>query len=108
MKRHMGDHVETTKSNMFTEAVDTVKTKLTHMACQVSEEMAAKAEEVWGSMNRDYTQVISGTQLPEDEQMPKWERNLRAGIANSLKDPDKTIAVIKQAIEEARLAQVAR
>jgi hypothetical protein len=48
MKRHMGDHVENTKSDMFTESIEAVKTKLTHVCRQVSKEMAAKAEEVLG------------------------------------------------------------
>ncbi|EHL03633.1 putative GTPase SLIP-GC [Glarea lozoyensis 74030] len=108
MKRHMGEHIEDTRSAMFRESVDAVQTRLVTMCKQVAEEMAAKTEEVWSIMNRDYTQVNSGTQLPEGEQMPKWERNLRAEIANMLREPEKTIEIVKQAIEQARLAEEAR
>lgn len=86
MKRHMNDHIEDNKTDMFQQSVDGVKARLTDMCRAVEEEMANKADEVWSTMNRDYTQVISGTQLPEGEQMPKWERLLRAELAKLIRE----------------------
>lgn len=86
MKNHMKEHIENTKTDMFQESVDGVKARLTDMCRSVEEEMSNKADEVWSTMNRDYTQVISGTQLPEGEQMPKWERLLRAELAKLIRE----------------------
>ena len=53
--------------------------------------MANKADEVWSAMNRDYTQVVSGTQLPEGHKMPKWERQLRSEVSRIIEDQAKAI-----------------
>jgi len=59
--------------------------------------MANKAEEVWEAMNRDYTQVISGRHLPEGQQVPKWERQLKVEIAQTIQDRSKAIEEAEKA-----------
>ncbi|KAF4636345.1 hypothetical protein G7Y89_g1736 [Cudoniella acicularis] len=48
-------------------------------------------------MNRDYTQVVSDTSLPEGEQMPKWERLLQGEVRKELQDRDRRVEVGKLA-----------
>ena len=53
--------------------------------------MASKADEVFMNMSRDYTEVISGTRV-EGQMMPKWERQMRAEIANSIEESEREAA----------------
>ncbi|CAG8951269.1 hypothetical protein HYFRA_00008018 [Hymenoscyphus fraxineus] len=109
MKRHMNDHIEQNKNTMFQQSVDGVKARLTAMCRSVENEMASKAEEVWSTMNRDYTQVISGTQLPDGEQMPKWERLLRAELVKIIRERGEFLkkAAIQASDEAAKAAATA-
>lgn len=50
--------------------------------------MANKADEVFMSMQRDYMEVISGNKV-NGQQMPKWERALRAEIGKIIEDSEK-------------------
>jgi len=79
---------------MFTRSTEEVKARLVTMCRSVEERMANKAEEVWSAMNRDYTQVVSGKQLPEGQLMPKWERQLRSEVAKVIEHGAKSIEKI--------------
>ncbi|TVY91113.1 Nuclear GTPase SLIP-GC [Lachnellula willkommii] len=91
MKAHMTSHVDDNRTAMFTQSTEEVKDRLITMCRSVEERMANKADEVWSAMNRDYTQVISGTQLPEGQRMPKWERQLRGEVTKIIEDRAKAI-----------------
>lgn len=91
MKHHMTSHVDTQRTAMFHRSTQEVKGRLVTMCRSVEERMANKADEVWSAMNRDYTQVVSGKQLPQGQQMPKWERLLRGEIGQIIEDRAKAI-----------------
>lgn len=99
MKGHMTSYIGTHRTQMFTQSVDGVKARLTTMCREVEEEMANKADEVWSAMNRDYTQVVSGTRLPEGQQMPKWERVLKANVARIITEHDNGVGTNEIATE---------
>ncbi len=85
----MSDHVNSARSSMFAESCDEVKNRLIAMCENVERTMAAKADEVFLSMQRDYMEVISGTALPQGQMMPKWERKMRAEVAKVIEDREK-------------------
>ncbi|KAG9237560.1 hypothetical protein BJ875DRAFT_142056 [Amylocarpus encephaloides] len=89
MKHHMNCHVDEHRMTMFQNSVDGVQAKLNTMCRAVHYEMGAKTDEVWSAMNRDYIQAITGTHTKESEQMPKWERLLRADIAKAVRERDE-------------------
>jgi rubrerythrin len=99
MKTHMTSHVDSNRTAMFTKSTEEVKARLVLMCRAVEERMANKAEEVWEAMNRDYTQVISGRQLPAGQQEPKWERQLKAEIAKTIEDRSKAIEEAEKTAE---------
>lgn len=79
---------------MFTESCEEVKNRLISMCEQVEQKMAARADEVFVSMQRDYTEVISGTALPQGQKvMPKWERKMRAEMLKVLEDRESSRVV---------------
>ncbi|KAF2834718.1 hypothetical protein M501DRAFT_963774 [Patellaria atrata CBS 101060] len=80
MKEHMINHVGHYRHQMFRAAVDGVRKELVQMCRTVEEHLANSADRVFMDMRRDYLQVIGGAHLPEGEEMPKWERNLRADV----------------------------
>ncbi|RDW67742.1 hypothetical protein BP6252_09138 [Coleophoma cylindrospora] len=81
MKQHMSSHVETHKQQMFNESCQQVKQRLTLMCRHVEEAVANKTDEIFVLMQRDYVTVISGSQIPDGQIMPKWERQTRSAIA---------------------------
>ncbi|KAJ9637247.1 hypothetical protein H2199_007533 [Coniosporium tulheliwenetii] len=85
MKRAMTDHVSQESHTMFRKATETVQTELIRMCRAVEEHMANKADEVFVSMKRDYTTVLTGAHLPQGQLLPKPERTLRAEVAEVLK-----------------------
>jgi hypothetical protein len=54
----------------------------------VAKLMASKADEVFVNMSRDYTEVVSGSRV-EGQMMPKWERLMKAEIAESIEENDR-------------------
>ncbi|CZR50756.1 uncharacterized protein PAC_00630 [Phialocephala subalpina] len=90
MRAHMANHVDTTRNNMFAESCAEVKERLLLMCQTVEQTMAARADEVFLCMQRDYMEVISGTALPQGQTMPKWERTMRAQVAKVIEDREKT------------------
>ncbi|KAF8866379.1 hypothetical protein BDZ45DRAFT_639507 [Acephala macrosclerotiorum] len=89
MKAHMASHVNTARTSMFTESCNEVKERLIDMCQTVEHIMAARADEVFLCMQRDYMEVISGTALPQGQTMPKWERKMRAEVAKVIEDREK-------------------
>ena len=91
MKRYMRDHVGTVRDNMFTESCDEVKNRLIAMCQKVEQTMSLSTDDVFVMMQRDYMEVVSGTQLPRGQDMPKEERKMRAEVAQIIEDEEKNI-----------------
>lgn len=91
MKGFMANHVETTRDSMFAESCNDVKKLLLKMCKEVEAHMAAKADEVFLNMQRDYIQVITGATLPEGQMMQKWERQMRSDVAKLLEGFGKDV-----------------
>lgn len=87
----MASHVNTARTSMFTESCNEVKERLVDMCQTVEQTMAARADEVFLCMQRDYMEVISGTALPQGQTMPKWERKMRAEVAKIIEDREKEV-----------------
>ena len=77
----MSTHVDSRRMMMFREAVEEVRKRLNAMCRAVENQMSEITDTVFMQMTRDYNSVISGTQLPEGQVMPKWERQMRAQLA---------------------------
>lgn len=90
MKSHMSQHIETTRSQIFAESCQKVKTLLREMCRTVENEMSMEADVVFLAMQRDYMEVVAGRQMPEGGMMPKWERSMRADVAKIIKDRSET------------------
>lgn len=99
MKNHMNAHVDNNRAEMFTKSTEEVKIRLVQMCRDVEERMANKAEELWLAMNRDYTQVVSGSKLPQGQQMPKWERQLRSEIGQIIEERARSIEAAEKEAE---------
>ena len=94
MKAHMSQHVDNIRGSMFVESCDEVKGLLLKMCKQVSTQMSEHTDGVFVRIERDYLEVISGTQLP-GQIMPKWERQMRSEVARVI--ADRAQAVIEEA-----------
>jgi hypothetical protein len=73
---------------MFKDSCDEVKKRLTQMCRHVEENMNNRTDEVFILMRRDYLTVINGAQVKGDI-MPKWERHMRANVAQALEEHEK-------------------
>jgi hypothetical protein len=89
MKDHMLSHVDTHRQTMFRESTEEVKSHLTQMCRQVEEQMSNKADEVFALMRRDYMMVVTGTRVPQGQELPKWERTMRMEIAKVIEEREK-------------------
>lgn len=89
MKTHMAAHINENKADMFTESCNEVRDRLVAMCRQVEDAMSTRADEIFVAMQRDYLEVVAGTQLPQGG-MPRWERKMRADVAQILQDREKT------------------
>lgn len=89
MKTHMATYVNESKVDMFTESCDEVRERLVAMCRQVEDAMSTRTDEVFVAMQRDYMEVVTGTQLPQGG-MPRWERKMKADVAQLLQDREKT------------------
>jgi hypothetical protein len=104
MKNHMATHVDIARSEMFKESCDEVRTRLVAMCKQVEQSMRLQADEIFMKMQRDYTEVVSGTQLPQGQMMPKQERQMRSDVSQTIEDFEETAAEAQKAAETAKLA----
>ena len=104
MKSHMATHVDDVRSDMFQESCDEVKNRLLDMCKQVERSMGLQTDEVFMKMQRDYTEVVSGTQLPKGQMMPKQERKMRFDVAQTIEDFETESANAAMVAEAARLA----
>jgi len=80
MKAAMLAHVDTERHTMFPDSCDEVRTKLKAMLRQVEELMANKADEVFVAISRDYRSVLGGSDAPQGEMMPRWQRTMRKEV----------------------------
>lgn len=103
MKKHMADFVNENRNTMFSESCDDVKQRLVDMCKQVEEFMAAKADDIFIAMQRDYMEVVSGTTLPKGQSMPVWERNMRSDVAKAIDDQGVARTVAAAEVEAAAL-----
>lgn len=85
----MSEHVEGGKAEMFTESCNEVKTRLISITKQVEEIMSTRAEEVFMNMQRDYMEVVTGSNMA-DGQMSRWERAMRANVCKVIEEKDLT------------------
>lgn len=108
MKAHMSQHVDKVKGSMFSESCEEVKGLLVTMCKQVSKSMSENTDIVFERIERDYLEVISGTQLP-GQTMPKWERQMRAEVAKVVTERQQAVileaqkAVLKRAEDAAKI-----
>jgi hypothetical protein len=103
MKDYMSTHVNDIRADMFSESCNEVKRLLVAMCNQVEQTMTSRTDEVFMQMQRDYMEVVSGTQLPEGQMMPKWERKMRADVAKVIEDREIEAEVMTKASEEKQL-----
>jgi hypothetical protein len=92
MQSHMASHVDTARSEMFQESCDDVRNRLLDMCKQVEEGMSLQTDEIFMRMQRDYTEVVSGTQLPQGQMMPRQERKMRSDVTQTIEDFEKESA----------------
>jgi hypothetical protein len=104
MQSHMASHVDTARSEMFQESCDDVRNRLLDMCKQVEEGMSLQTDEIFMRMQRDYTEVVSGTQLPQGQMMPRQERKMRSDVSQTIEDFEKELAEAQLAAEAAKLA----
>ncbi|KAG4443740.1 hypothetical protein IFR05_000829 [Cadophora sp. M221] len=90
MKAHMSQHIDHIRGSMFSESCEEVKGLLLNMCKQVSSRMSEHTDIVFIRIERDYLEVISGTQLP-GQTMPKWERQMRAEVAKVIEDRKQVV-----------------
>jgi len=76
---------------------------LVAMCNQVEQTMTSRTDEVFMLMQRDYMEVVSGTQLPEGQMMPKWERKMRADVAKVIEDRETEAEEVTKASEKEQL-----
>lgn len=100
----MATHVDTARSEMFKESCDEVRTRLVAMCKQVEQSMSLQTDEIFMKMQRDYMEVVSGTQLPEGQMMPKQERKMRSDVAQTIEDFEQAAAEAQKAAEVAKMA----
>jgi len=104
MKSHMATHVDDVRSEMFQESCDEVRNRLLDMCKQVERSMGQQTDEIFMKMQRDYTEVVSGTQLPQGQMMPKQERKMRSDVAQIIEDFETKSADAETAAEAAKVA----
>jgi len=104
MQSHMASHVDTARSEMFQESCDEVRNRLLAMCKQVEDGMSFQTDEIFMRMQRDYTEVVSGTQLPQGQMMPRQERKMRSDVTQTIEDFEKELAEAQLAAEAAKLA----
>ena len=61
----MSTYIDSHRANMFTDSCEEVRKRLNHMCRQVEEQMANKADKVFMNVQRDYTEIVTGTSLPK-------------------------------------------
>lgn len=97
----MASHVEQERHNMFRNATEAVKARLTEMCRAVEEHMATKADEVFLQMRRDYMVTIGGAPLPQGAVMSKADRTLRKDVMHVLDGADDLFkAVVLGEVDE--------
>lgn len=80
MKAAMIEHVDAERHTMFADSCEEVRAKLKVMLRQVEEIMANKADEVFVAISRDYRSVLGGSDAPQGEMMPRWQRSMRKEV----------------------------
>jgi hypothetical protein len=105
MKDYMSTHVNGVRTDMFSESCNEVKRLLLAMCNQVEQTMISRTDEVFMQMQRDYMEIVSGTQLPQGQMMPKWERKMRSDVAKVLEDQEKEAEEVEKAAEGEQLSK---
>ncbi|KAK3723591.1 hypothetical protein LTR37_001843 [Vermiconidia calcicola] len=83
MKGHMHQHVDTTKTNMFSAACDQVRKSLSEICEAIRGTMLDRADSVFVNMHRDYMSIIGGVNVGEVS-MPREERVVRRELDESI------------------------
>lgn len=89
MKAAMIEHVDTERHTMFPHSCEEVRTKLKAMLRQVEELMGNKADEVFVAISRDYRSVLGGSDAPQGEMMPRWQRTMRKEVKTVIDRAEK-------------------
>ena len=105
MQHHMVDHINHARSSMFQEICGEVRNRLLDMCKQVEQQMSLKTDEIFMKMQRDYTQVVSGTKLPQGQLMPKNERKMRADVSQTIDGFEREAAEAQEVAQAAKAAQ---
>jgi hypothetical protein len=88
---------------MFSESCNEVRKLLVAMCNQVEQTMTSRTDEVFMQMQRDYMEVVSRTQLPDGQMMPKWERKMRADVSKVIEDRETEAEEEREASDEEQL-----
>ena len=91
MKAAMIEHVDTERHSMFPHSCEEVRTKLKAMLRQVEELMGNKADEVFVAISRDYRSVLGGSDAPQGEMMPRWQRTMRKEVKTVINRAEKIL-----------------
>ena len=96
MKGHVNDRVATFKQQMFQSASQQVRQSLLKLCGKIKESMLSRADDVFISMRRDYTQALSGINVGEIK-LTREERGARRDVDQLITAADNHFKV---AIEE--------
>ncbi|KAF6824031.1 tat pathway signal sequence [Colletotrichum musicola] len=87
MKRHMVEHVENSRHNMFRHSTDSVKEQLQALCKRVEDEMASQVQGIYNLLARDYLAVLVGVDAKmQPAGLPRAERILRGEMLPLLQD----------------------
>ncbi|KAK5950264.1 hypothetical protein OHC33_008733 [Knufia fluminis] len=79
MKTHMDQHVDTIKQTMFAASTDEIKRRITAMLKDAQDQLEAGLDEIFISMKRDYTQLVTGVRS-NAERLPRDQRIMRKEV----------------------------
>lgn len=77
MKASMEQHVDWYRNEMFANATETVRQLITAMLKDVQQELEASMDEIFLSMKRDYTQLVTGISNANEEHLTRDQRKMR-------------------------------
>lgn len=81
--------IEQEKNTMFSESAEEVSNRLGRMCDSVEDAMTEKAEEVSSLIRRDYLTAITGSHMPQGQEIPQWRFHIMVDVLRILAEIDK-------------------
>ena len=95
----MENHVATERNVMYQNSCEGVQEMLKRLVLTVREQMENAADEFYVAIHRDYRLALGGGDLKPGEIMPKWQRDMRAAVLNSIDDSAERLLRVATGIE---------